>query len=123
MLYEDLFAGTVALVLPSDLRNRDVGLVDDGEVVVREVVEKGVGGFTRRASVEVTRVVLDAGTEAYFTHHLEVVVRAHAETLGLEHLALALQFSKSLGQLHLDGGNCLLHALPLRDVMSRREDE
>jgi hypothetical protein len=47
VLDQHLLAGAVALVLAADLGDGDVGLVDDGQVVVGEVVEQGVGGLPR----------------------------------------------------------------------------
>ena len=68
------------------------------------------------------RVVLDAGAEPDLTHHLHVVVGPHAQPLGLQQLALALELGESLLQFLLDGGDGVGHSLRAGDVMSRRED-
>jgi hypothetical protein len=70
----------------------------------------------------VPRVVLDAAAEAHLAQHLQVVVRAHAETLGLEELALALELGEPLLQLLLDRHDRVLHPVLARDVVRRRED-
>ena len=88
VLDERLLARPVALVHPVQLRHGDVRLVDEDQEVLREVVEQRVGGLAGLASVDVPRVVLDARARADLAHHLEVVVRAHAQPLRLEELVL-----------------------------------
>jgi hypothetical protein len=85
---ERALARGIALVHRADLRNRDVRLVDDEQEVVGEEVEQRVRRLARLASVDVTRVVLDARAEAELLQHLEVERRAHAQALRLEQLAL-----------------------------------
>ena len=119
---ERLLAGAVALVLAVQLRHGDVGLVDDEQVVVGEVVEQRVGRLARLPAVDVHRVVLDAVAEADLLHHLEVVLRAHAQALGLEQLALLLEPGQALLQLHLDVDDGALHALLAGGVVRGRED-
>ncbi len=61
-----------------------MALVDDRDEVVREVVEQGERCLARRSAVDVAGVVLDAVAEPELLHHLEVVLGAHPEPLGLE---------------------------------------
>ena len=98
-------------------------LVDDRQIVVGEVIEEGVGSVACAPSIEVSGVVLDAGAETHFTHHLQVVVGAHAEPLRLQHLPLSLQLGEPTGKLFFDPDDRLEQALPLSDVVSGREDE
>ena len=72
------------------------------EVVLGEEVEQRVRRLARRAAVEVAAVVLDAGADAGLGQHLEVVLGAHPEALGLEQLALLLELLQALAQLDLD---------------------
>ena len=103
-------AAAVALVLPVQLRDRHVRLVDDGEVVTGEEIEERVGRLARAAAVDRARVVLDAVAEAHLPHVLEVVLRAHAEPLGLEELALLLEPREALLQFVLDAADGGVHA-------------
>ncbi len=102
MVHEHVLAGAVTLVLPVELGHRDVALVDDEEEVLREVVDEGEGRLARRPAVDVSRVVLDAVAVADLLDHLEVVLGAHAQALGLEQLALLLEPGEPLLQLGLD---------------------
>ena len=86
---QGLLAGPVPLVLAVQLGDGHVGLVDDGEVVVGEEVQQRVGRLARAAAVDGRRVVLDAVAEAHLLQHLQVVLGAHAQPLGLQQLALA----------------------------------
>ena len=122
VLDEVALAGHVALVHAADLRHGHVRLVDDQQEVLREVVDQRGRRGAGAAAVDVARVVLDARAEADLAHHLDVVAGAHAQPLGLEHLALALELGEALLQLGLDGLDGLLHALGPRDVVGRRED-
>ncbi len=99
MLDEDVLAAAVALELAVQLRHGDVALVDDEEEVVREVVEQRERRLVEVAPVDVHRVVLDAAAVADLGHHLEVVLRAHAQALRLEQLAFALEVGEPLLQL------------------------
>ena len=117
VLDELLLAAAVALVLAVELRDGHVALVDDQQVVVGEEVEQGVRRGAGAAAVDRRRVVLDAVAEADLLHHLEVVLRAHAQALGLEQLALLLEVPQPLGQLGLDAHDGGLHALVARHVV------
>ena len=115
-------AGAVALVHAADLRHRDVGLVDDAEEVLREVVDEGVGRLARRAAVQMPRVVLDAGAKSHGLQHLQVVVHAHLQALGLQELPLFLELHKALAQLVLNRAEGLVHLRARRNVVGSRPD-
>ena len=69
------------------------------EEVVREVVEQAVGRGARLLAEQDARVVLDAAAVAHLAQHLHVVLRALAQALGLEELAVLLEPGAAL--LHL----------------------
>ena len=122
MVDERLLARAVALVHAADLRDRLVRLVDEDDVVGREVVEQRVRRRARRPAVEDPRVVLDPVAEAELAHHLHVVLGALPDPVRLEHPALALEERHLLLQLVPD---LVLRALDRRlrgDVLRRRED-
>ena len=74
VFHERDFAAAVAFVHATDLRDRHVALVDDGEkALAAEIVEQGVGRLARTPPIEVARVVLDAGAKAHGLEHLQVV--------------------------------------------------
>ena len=102
MLDQHVLAAPVAGVLSVDLGDRDVALVDDDQVVVREVVQQRVRRVAGLPPVQVDRVVLDAGARADLAHHLHVVAGPHPQPLRLEHLALALELAEPFLQLDLD---------------------
>ena len=107
-----------------------MGLVDEDDEVVGEVIDQRVRRAARRAAVEDPRVVLDPGGEAELLDHLEVVRGALAQPVRLQLLALGLQLGgarfefgpdlldRALDRLvpgHVVGGG------PDRDVVDRVE--
>ena len=75
------------------------------------------------AAVEVAAVVLDARADPGLGQHLEVVLGAHPQALGLEELVLALELLESLAQLDLDRGDGPLDRVVARHVVGRRVDD
>ena len=97
-------------------------LVDNGEEVLREIVDERCWGRARRAAIDVARVVLNAGAEADLLNHLEVVLRAHAQTLCLQQLAAVFEVCQTLGEFGLDVRDGTFHALRASDVVRSWED-
>jgi len=91
VLHKGAFSGCVALVHASDLRDRDVGLIDHQEKVLRKVVQQAGGCGSRGTTIDVAGVVLDTGAGADLAHHLDVVAGAHPQPLCLQELVLGFQ--------------------------------
>ncbi|SIN00422.1 Uncharacterised protein [Mycobacteroides abscessus subsp. abscessus] len=121
VLHQGALAGHIALVHPADLRHRHVGLVDDQQEVIREVIQQAVRCGAGRAPVDVPGVVLDPGGEAHLLHHLDVVSGAHPQPLGLHELVLVLQLLQPLGQLVLDAVDGFGHALRTGHIVAGGE--
>ncbi len=121
VLDEDVFARAIPHELAVELRNGDVALVDDQEEVLRKVVEQGERRLAWATAVDVHRVVLDAVAVADLLDHLQVVLRAHAQALCFEQLALFLEPRQTLLQLGFDADHRLAHAFVAGDVVSGRE--
>ena len=83
-----------------------------------EVVDQAVRPGAGRPPVEDARVVLDAGAEADLAQHLHVVLRALAQAVRLEQLALLLQDRAARVELAADLGHRVLE-LALLDVVVR----
>ena len=100
-----------------ELRDGDVGLVDEEEVVLGEVVEERGRGLAGETTGEVAGVVFDAVAVAYGFDHLEVEAGALVDALGLDETALG--FEVFFPPLHLfeDGGDGGGFALGLDDVV------
>ncbi len=91
VVHQHLLARAVAVEHAAHLWQRDVRLVDDQQVVVRQVVEQRPGRLASRALGQVARVVLDAGADARLAQHLEIEVGALAQPRRLQQLALGVQ--------------------------------
>ena len=122
VVHERLLARAVTLVHAADLGHRLVGLVDEADEVLGEVVDQAVGPLAGPAPVEDPRVVLDPRAEADLAQHLHVVLGALAQAVGLELLAFTDQLPAALLEL---GADLLPPPLdrPLLDVVvGRRPD-
>ena len=111
VLHEVLLAGAVAAVHRPYLRHGDVALVNEHEEVGREEVEETVGPLAGLTSVEIARVVLDAGAVAQFLYHLQVVLHALLDACRLEVLADGLEvvyLRHEVVLYHAHGGLLLL---------------
>ncbi len=105
VLDEGQLARAVAGVHAADLGDGDVGLVDDGQEVLGEVIEERERRFAGRAAGQVAGVVLDAGAVAELAEHLEVVEGPLLDALGLDGLAEGLEAGDLSGELGLDAGH------------------
>jgi len=123
VLHQGPLARGVALVHGPDLRHRHMGLVDDQQEVLGEVVQQGVGRGAGAAPVYVQRVVLNARAHADLAEHLQVVGGAHAQALGFQEPAVALQDGQALGQFGLNALHGPRHALGAGHVVGGGEDE
>ena len=123
VLHEDVLATAVAGELTVQLRYGNVTFVDHEQEILGEVIEQGERRFARTATIDVHRVVLDAVAITDFLDHLEIVLGAHPQSLGLEQLAFRLEDRQSLLQFGLDAQNRAPHAFVTGHVMSRRENQ
>ncbi len=112
MLDQRALAGCIALVHRADLRHRDVRLVDHDQEVFGSS-RAGSAAPPRRAPVDVAGIVLDTVAEPELLHHLDVECGAHAQTLSLEQLALALELREPILELDLDRLDRAVHGLGL----------
>ena len=118
---EGALARHVAFEHRADLWDGHVGLVDDEQEVVREVVQQRVRGCAGASPVNVARVVFHARARSDFLEHLQVEGRAHAQALLLEELVLRPEPREAVVKLVLDRGDRLLHALLARHIVRGRE--
>ena len=94
VIHERLLARLIPVVHGFQLRNGGVGLVNNGQERVWEIVNQRSGRRALPAPAEVARVVLNSRTIAKFLHHLDIEQRALSDPLGLN------QFSMFLKPLH-----------------------
>ncbi len=119
---QDALAALVAGPHAAHLGDGHVALVDDHQVVGREVVEQRPRARAGRALVEVAAVVLDAGGEAHLAQHLQVVHHALLDALRFQETLLVLVESDALGQFRLDVVDGPGQLLLVGDELARRVD-
>ena len=122
VLDKRVLARAVAAVHGAHLRQRDVALVDKEQKVLREIVQQRHRRAAGGAAADDARIVLDAGAVAKLLHHFNVIVRALADALRLEELALLLERFHTRVALGADLADGALHLLVRRDVVRRGID-
>ena len=122
VLNERILARAVAAVHGAHLRQRDVALVDKEQKVLRKIVQQRHRRAAGSAAADDARIVLDAGAVAKLLHHFNVIVRALADALRLEELALLLERFHARIALGADLADGALHFLVRRDVVRRGID-
>ncbi len=122
VLHQGLFPGPVPPVHGVELGDCDVALVEEHQVVFREVVQEGVRGIARLAPVQVARVVFDPRAVAHLLEHLEVKVGPLFQPLSFQQLSLGVKLGKALGQLLADGLDGPAERVLGGDVMAAGED-
>ena len=119
---ERILAGHLAVEHAPDLRDGHVGLVDDEEVVVRQVIHERPRRAAARAPAKRLRVVLDARAVAGLTQHLQVVAGPVLQTLRLQHPPLLTQPDEALVQLPFNLDDRILQFLAGSDEVLGRVD-
>src|SRR5215472_13745417 len=79
-----LLARAVAMEHAADLRDSLMGLVDEEEIVLRDVIEKRRRSFAGQAAAEMARVIFNAVAVPNGAHHLNVKHGALHNALGLD---------------------------------------
>ena len=122
VVYQHPLSCLVPVVHAAHLRHRHVGLIDDQQKVLREIIHQRVRRGTGRKSGQMTRIVLDAGAEACLPHHLHVEIGAFRDALRLDQLIVRAEILHPFLQLRLDILRGLRHALRRDHIVGRRED-
>ena len=111
VLHQRVLPRPVAPVHRPHLGKRHMALVHEQEEVLREIVQQGHRRRAGRAVGDHTGIVLDAAAVAQFLHHLDVIVRTLADSLGFDELVVLFKIPDplvALGPDPLDGGFHLL---------------
>src|SRR5882762_1711814 len=118
VVHQGLFAGTIACVHASDLRNSLVRLIDEEQIILRHVIKQCRWSFARKTATEMARIIFDAVAIAYSAHHLDIKKGALGQALRFHKFSGALQFFLPPFELFIDGHDGALALLGGHDVMS-----
>ena len=119
---QGLLARAVAVVHAVELADGDMALVDEEQIVGREIVEQVGGRRPLGLAGEVAAVVFDAVAVAELVDHLQVEHGALLETLRLEQPLVAVKLLEALAQFVLDGAAGGLQAVLRGDEVAAGED-
>ena len=99
-----------------------MGLVNDDQKIIREVIQQRTWRFPRFSKSQVSRIVLDTGTKTGLPHHLHIKIRTLRNSLCLQKLVIGLKISHLLLQLFQNILRRSHHLLFWHYIMGRRED-
>ena len=100
-----------------------MALVDDQQIVLREIVDQAERPAAGRAAVEIARIVFDAGAVAQLLDHFQIVLDALLQPPRLGRLAERLEILDLGAQIELNLPDRLLRALARRDEQVGRIDD
>src|SRR3990172_41339 len=84
VLHEIDLARMVALIHAAELRDRGVALINDQEIILREIVQQRRGRLPRLPAGEMAGVVLDSVTVTHLTYHFEIKISSLLDPLGFQ---------------------------------------
>ena len=113
---------TIAVVHTTDLRKRDMRLVDHHEIVVGEVIQQTGRTFSRLTSADMARIILDAGTGTDLRQHFQIEICALIESLRFQQLSLQAKLCQAFAEFLADRHTRALDRRAIRDEMLRRID-
>ncbi len=97
-------------------------LVHKQQKVIRKVVQQRPRCLPLLPPIHVSAVVFNAGAVPHFRHHLQVVQRALAQSLGFQQLAVGLQLLDPLFELGLNIADRQLQLFARGDEVLGRKD-
>ena len=100
-----------------DLRHGLVALVDEHQVVARQIIEQRRRRFARQTPRKVPGIVLNSMAVADLLHHLQIEHRPLPEPLCLDQLALPDQFRMPQFQFLADRSHCCFFGARGHDVV------
>ena len=122
VLDQHFLALPVTVVHAADLRQGDMGLIHDQQVIIREVIKQVIRTLARHPAVNMHRVVLDTGTVAVFPQRFQVKPGALFQPFLFQRLAFLLKILQPFFQLRLDIIAGPEHLLMRAGIAGRRED-
>ena len=102
---------SVTFIHSSDLRQRDMRLINEDDKVIREVIQQDSRTLSGGTACKRTGIVLYSGAVADFLQHLYIVFNTALEPFLLNQLALGLKIVKLVPELVLNADNGTVQSL------------
>jgi hypothetical protein len=72
------------MIHPLDLRNGDVGLIDDSQEIFRKIVQESIRRLTRASPAEIERIVFDSRAPSKLAEHIQVKKSPFFDPVGFD---------------------------------------
>ena len=102
VIHQRGLSGLVPGIHSPDLGNRLVGLIDNDQIIISEIVHQRIRRLPRFQPGQMAGIVFNPGAEPGLFHHLNVEIGSLIDPLGLQKLVLAFEILHLLFQLCLN---------------------
>ena len=113
----------ISTIHAANLRYGHVALVDDQQIVLREIIDQTEWATSGRTSVEVARIVLNPGTIPQLLDHFEIILDPLFESSGFGRFSDRFEVFALFAQIELNHPNGLLDPLPRSHKQIGRIDD
>ena len=100
-------SGTVSGIHAPHLRNRDMGLIHNDQIIIWEEIHQCIRSCPRRSPCKMSRIVLNSTAKTGLLHHFHIKVRSLGDSLCFDQLIFALEICDSLLEFLFDILACL----------------
>ena len=99
-----------------------MGFIRNDKKILRKEINQRKGRAACFAQGKMTGIVFDARTEAHFSEHFQIIIRALLQSLRFQKLVLSFELRQALLQLLFNPLNGELHFFGRGDIMRRGEN-
>ena len=117
IFHKGLLAGSVSIEHAFDLREADVGLVNQKKIVFREIVHQAEWPLARLTFIDVSRIVLNARATTEFLKGFHVLSCSHLKALRFKEFSFGTEVFETVLKLFGDGDAGFFDSLSRRSVV------
>ena len=99
-----------------------MGFIRNDKKILRKEINQRKGRAACFAQGKMTGIVFDARTEAHFSEHFQIIIRALLQSLRFQKLVLSFELCQAFLQLLFNPLNGQLHFFGRGDIMRRGEN-
>ena len=91
IIHQSRFSRLVSGIHAPDLWNRNVGLIHNNQIIIREIIHQCIWRSSRFQSGKVSGIVLNTTAKSRLFQHLDIKIRPFCNPLRFQKLVLAFE--------------------------------